>query len=102
MIEQHRGVKPVHVVGEEVDHLADGGLTQGGVGELESLPVEQGAAGHPNLHAGVHDPEEVGVVGEGVESSHGDHAGPVQVGLGQGDSAVGCEVLDHPTLTLTI
>ena len=94
--EHNRRVKSVDVVGEEVDHLTHGGLAQCRVGEPERLPVDEGAAGHSDLHADVRQTEEVGMVEDGVESGHGHHSAAVEVGLGQGHSAVGSEVLDHP------
>ena len=78
---QDGSVEPAHVVGEEVDHLAHSGPGHRTLGEPEGLPVDQGGAGHPDLHADDVDPVEVGVVDDGVEGGHEHHPSAVQVGL---------------------
>ena len=52
-------VEPAHVVGEEVDHLAHSGPGHRTLGEAQGLPVDQGGAGDPDLHADDVDPVEV-------------------------------------------
>ena len=102
VVEQDGRVEPVHVVGEQIDHLTHCSLAQGGVGELQSFPVEERTTGHSELHAGVHHLEEVIMVGEGVEASHGHHSASVEVSFSQAHSTVGGEILDHPSCNITV
>ena len=77
------------------------GLTQGGVGQLQSLPVEEGAGGDSELHADEIDPVDVVVVGQDEEGSHGHHPSCVEVSLGETDPAGGCEILNHPACRIS-
>ena len=95
-------VEPVDVVGEEVDHLTDCRLAEGSVGELQSFPVEEGAGGHPELHAGVLQFKEIGVSGEAVQGCHRHHSSSVEVSFSQGDPAVRAEILYQPACRITV
>ena len=81
-------VELADVVGEEVDELADGGVSEGGFVEAQDLAVDEGAARHSHFHGEV-DETHHGTVGhEGVGEATEDDDGGVDVGLGFGDQGL--------------
>lgn len=86
--EQHANIEPVNVVGQQVDDLSAGRLSQGRLAEPQRLAVDQRAAGDAHLHADVQDAHHVRVGHADVDEGAEDHARRVIVGFFFGDGVL--------------